>query len=224
MNNNEQQPTNGVEAALLSNEGFDITAKAFALENRLALLAEYSQKEFAAFAYFKRIARATQRDGATAEKEYVPDSRDGQGTLVINYPPIDYNPDPADSSQRRLVLLKEVRVAAESKTITVTPWLQVHTMDSIEQYGFDTDNAEIAFTRCDLEALCGWNDFGDADALGEALLLDQAGDGKALKSRITEQTDYVTWLGRCAGALDMPRQFGASLPLPANILDAQFDN
>jgi hypothetical protein len=208
MSNNENNPMRGIDESLFTEEAFNMDEHRLGAKNRLALLNEYADTEFAAFRLFQKIGKATLKGGLSAETEFAPDMRPDRGCLTVMYPLINYDPDPSDSSARRQILLKEVHLASGAKVVSVTPWLQVFTMDTLEeQRGLDSSDAEVTFIRGDLEALCGWNDFGDADAIGNDLLLDPTITGDALRARMAIQAEYVSWLNICAQSLDMPRQF-----------------
>lgn len=108
----------------------------------------------------------------------------------VNYPIIDYDPEPGNSESRRCILLGDMRlftVTEMGQSLSVLPYLQVYTMTGLEQGAPPMVNA----VRHDLLAL--WEGARPDGKDAYDAFTNQT-ERKPLAERVREQATYVDWL------------------------------
>jgi len=193
----EHYPSDATLFELQPGDTADNRLKQF--EMRLRQFAAYAERERGAWGLFTRVAMATMAEGRR------PFYGDNGSQLMVHFPPINYEPDPGDSTTRRQIVLKAERLTRGKALSTVTPWLEVYTMADLKQYGIDPDHADPAFVRGDLEAMAGHRDWGNSAELFETML-NQTSPARVqqFEQKLAEQSQYIDWLQRAAWATDTP--------------------
>lgn len=185
---------------------FDVYGRAGRFIERTQLLTEYASRELGAYRLFCSIVRVFDGQAEYSVNELT-------GVIDIDYPPIDYQPDPSDSDTHRQIELQQ-KVLVSNGVQAVVPWLRVFTLPVVEMYGLDTEHAEECFARTDLEVICGRRK-EHGDALFEPML-EHANPGNSgrLELMFGEQTDYIGWLQKAAVALGVPPNVYTNLVIP----------
>lgn len=183
---------------------FDTEARAADFTGLARQLAAFSERELGAFGLFKRVALKTLENGEELKQEVAPSPRPGAALTAFQFPEIDYNPDYADSTQRRQILLRLDRIATSSEVVSETPWLTVHPMEIGEDECL-IDTAEQAFMRLPLEAIVGRRNDRESERFFDTMLTPRYMEARQVL--VEEQDDYIDWLGKAATSVGIASNF-----------------
>lgn len=194
-----------------------VFASGVALDKRMQMLRELSQVEFAAYELFRKVGERAAQVSGTDIETYTSISEDGDTIAAIVYPPINYDPDPEDSSSREQIVLYESQVIRDGELVSLQPRLEVYSMLTVGVHGLNSDYAKVVYDRTELDALSGRDDDGHATALSRELFAINAPIGaERIQERMETQSEYVAWLDKCVWSLDMGTQFLRPTSIPTN--------
>lgn len=175
------------------------------IEERTARVRQFFSTEFGAFSVLQRVTEAQEKMDI---KPRVIDNSDGQWR---QYRAIDYNPDYADSSQRRFLT-----VSLHTGNLGTYPILSVRAelnTDPIEYY----DRRELIVARLALKGHFLKVTDNDARAMFYTLMSPPSEESKAL---IERQQRYAQWVAVAAYATGVSVVKRSPLFIPSNSYNA----